>query len=637
MFPFSSFLFSQDREKSIYEMDLHQLSKLKISTASKSNISIEKIPSTVYVITSKQIIEKGYLTLDDALSDLPGFQFRNIQGFNSYIFQRGIPNQNNLTILLIDGVQINELNSGGYYGGGQYNMANIERIEVIYGPASVEYGTNALTGVINVITKKPEDKKAELNVMTGTFDTYEGDFSFHHSNGENFGFVFSGMYKSTNKADLKGENGDNNWTDLMENFEKDKTLDLKIKLNNFTFGTNYIMKSASMTTYYTNEISLDHGTVWNIQFINNYLKYQKQFNNHFNLSAVLYNRNSTVLKNTIYSISDTSQVGYYRPNNLTGLENVFNYNINEHASVNSGITCEFESLAKKPSYSYSTSQSSAPDYPKKPQMVNNFLLSFFTEPRITLFDKLDLSGGIRFDLSSLYGKVLTPRAGAIYNFNKCRIRFSYSEAFRAPKAWDYTDGIGNPALLPEKMKSFESGLFVSAFDNLNIDMVVYSNILENSINREIVGNSYRWVNRGKINVKGMELFLRYETGNINSSVGYTLNNSEDAFGNHIDEISRHSGNGSVIYSFSDKVKMNIRASYIGKRNNPVVVSAINSRELGPYLIFNGTLSLLDIKGMNIRLISTNIFNSEYYHTSNRSPQRYRQPQRMLLVSLGYEI
>lgn len=392
-----------------------------------------------------------------------------------------------------------------------------------------------------------------------------------------------------------------------------------------------------MTTYYTNEISLDHGTVWNIQFINNYLKYQKQFNNHFNLSAVLYNRNSTVLKNTIYSISDTSQVGYYRPNNLTGLENVFNYNINEHASVNSGITCEFESLAKKPSYSYSTSQSSAPDYPKKPQMVNNFLLSFFTEPRITLFDKLDLSGGIRFDLSSLYGKVLTPRAGAIYNFNKCRIRFSYSEAFRAPKAWDYTDGIGNPALLPEKMKSFESGLFVSAFDNLNIDMVVYSNILENSINREIVGNSYRWVNRGKINVKGMELFLRYETGKINSSVGYTLNNSEDAFGNHIDEISRHSGNGSVIYSFSDKVKMNIRASYIGKRNNPVVVSAINSRELGPYLIFNGTLSLLDIKGMNIRLISTNIFNSEYYHTSNRSPQRYRQPQRMLLVSLGYEI
>ena len=227
-------------------MDLHQLSKLKITTASKSNISIEKIPSTVYVITSKQIFENGYLTLDDALSDLPGFQFRNIQGFNSYIFQRGIPNQNNLTILLIDGVQINELNSGGFYGGGQYNMANIERIEVIYGPASVEYGTNAVTGVINIISKNPEDKKTELNVMSGTFDTYEGDFSFHHTNGENFGFVVSGMYKSTNKADLKGENGDNNWTDLMENFEKDKTLDVKIKLNNFTLGTNYIMKSASM-------------------------------------------------------------------------------------------------------------------------------------------------------------------------------------------------------------------------------------------------------------------------------------------------------------------------------------------------------------------------------------------------------
>jgi outer membrane cobalamin receptor len=632
-----SFLFSQENEKSVYEMDFNQLSKLKITTASKSNISIEKIPSTVYIITSNQIFERGYLTLDDALSDLPGFQFRNIQGFNSYIFQRGIPNQNNLTILLIDGVQINELNSGGFYGGGQFNMSNIERIEVIYGPASVEYGTNALTGVINIITKKPDNKKVELNVMSGTFDTYEGDFSFQHSIGENFGYIISGMFKNTDKADLKGLNGDNNWTDLMENFEKDKTLDFKINLKNFTFGTNYMLKSSSMSTLYTKNESLDYGTLWNIRFLNNYLKYQKQFSRHFNLSAVLYNRNSTVLKNSIYSINDTSQVGYYRPNNLTGIENVFNYNINEQTSINAGVNAEVETLAKSPGYSYSNSPSIRPEFPKKPEMVNNFLVSFFAEPRITLFDKLDFSGGIRLDLSSLYGIVLTPRAGAIYNNNNIRIRLSYSEAFRAPKAWDYTDGIGNPDLLPETMKSIESGLSIYAIKNLNINLTAYSSFLENSISKEIIGNSYRWINKGIVNVKGLELNLIYETGNIHSSLSYTLNHSIDALGNPVDEISRNTGNGSITYSFNDKIKINLRASYIGKRNNPVFISAINSRELGPYLIFNGTVCLLDIKGVNIRLISTNIMNSKYYHTSNRFPERYRQPQRMLLVSLGYEI
>jgi len=68
-------------------------------------------------------MENGYFTLEEALSFLPGFQFRNIQGINSYVFQRGIPNQNNLTLVLVDGMQINELNSGGFYAGGQYCKA----------------------------------------------------------------------------------------------------------------------------------------------------------------------------------------------------------------------------------------------------------------------------------------------------------------------------------------------------------------------------------------------------------------------------------------------------------------------------------------------------------------------------------
>jgi len=61
---------------------------------------------------------------------------------------RGAPSQNNLILLLVDGVQINELNSGGFYSGGQFNLSDIERIEVVYGPASALYGTNAISGVM---------------------------------------------------------------------------------------------------------------------------------------------------------------------------------------------------------------------------------------------------------------------------------------------------------------------------------------------------------------------------------------------------------------------------------------------------------------------------------------------------------
>jgi len=146
-------VFSQNNVD-VYNLNFGELSKLKIVTASKTEQNIGEVPTSIRVITASEISDKGYFTLDEMLSDLPGFQFRNIMSLNSYVFQRGIPNQNNLTLVLIDGVQLNELNSGGFYGGGQYNLANIERVEVVYGPSSVAYGTNAVSGIINIITKK---------------------------------------------------------------------------------------------------------------------------------------------------------------------------------------------------------------------------------------------------------------------------------------------------------------------------------------------------------------------------------------------------------------------------------------------------------------------------------------------------
>src|SRR4030042_5335356 len=126
---FNRLSFPQPDSSDIYDYNFNQLSKLKITSASKAPQSIGEVPSTILIVTATEIKEKGYFTLDEVLSDLPGFQFRNILGINSYVFQRGIPSQNNLILVLIDGIQINELNSGGFYGGGQYNLSDVERIE----------------------------------------------------------------------------------------------------------------------------------------------------------------------------------------------------------------------------------------------------------------------------------------------------------------------------------------------------------------------------------------------------------------------------------------------------------------------------------------------------------------------------
>jgi len=643
-FPFLILLqhlsFSQTDSADIYDLSFNQLSKIIITSASKTPQTISEVASTIYVISAAEIKEKAYFTLEDVLSDLPGFQFRNIQGINSYSFQRGIPNQNNLILLLIDGVQINELNSGGYYGGAQYNLSNVERIEVIYGPASVIYGTNAVTGIINIITKNPLEKQLEINTLAGSFNTKNIDFNFCHTNEKkNLGVLISGMCKTSDKADLKGIKGDYNWTDLMDNFENDYALDVKVQANNFTLGANFIQKETSTATLMKSvgTIYKDYGTSWNIRFINNYLKYQKKITDKLSLFSTLYNRNATVLDNTIYRVVDTAQIGYYRPNNLSGVENILSYNLLKNISITGGLIAEFEQLSQKYSLTNSDSFNIKPPTPKKTPMEDNYLISAYLEPQFTFFNSLYLSGGVRFDQSSIYEQITTPRAGLSYNFKKQIVRLSYAEAFRAPKPWDYTDGLGNGSLLPEKMKSIEAAIALTFSDNYKADLIGFKNDLDNAINKEIIGDDYRWINTGQINTDGIDVYLHYISNKFKSSISYSFTNSVNENKVIIPEISKHSGNASITYAFNNHLKINLRANYIGKRKNPHLIETTNSKYIDPCLIFFGTLSMLNYKNINLQISVRNILNTEYYHTSNRDIDRYRQSQRTVLLSLGYAI
>ncbi|OQA92073.1 MAG: Colicin I receptor precursor [Elusimicrobia bacterium ADurb.Bin231] len=630
-------IFSVSVNSDIYDLDLVQLSKLKITSVSKVSQNISEIPSTVFVITSAQIKENGYFMLDEALSDLPGFQFRNTLGINSYIFQRGIPNQNNLTLLLIDGVQVNELNSGGFYAGGTYNLSNVERIEVIYGPSSVAYGTNAMAGVINIITKEPVEKKIEQNAAIGSFNTSENNINCTYVNDKKtFGMAFAGMVKKTEKANLKGGAGDNNWTDLMDNFEDDYSFNLKLNIKDFTVGSNYIYKRASLATWSKSVGSIykDYGTSWNIRFINNYVKYKKNMSKNISLSSILYNRDTTVLDDTVYYVTTSSQTGYYRPNNLTGLENILYYEINKSVSLTGGLTFEYEYLSEHNSWSYSNSPEIKPPRPVKPKLINNTLQSIFIEPQIMLYKNLFLSGGIRFDHSSVYDDVLTPRAGVNYHFQNHILRFLYAEAFRAPKPWDYTDGTGNSSLIPEELKSFEAGVTFSLKDNYKLELTGYKNKLGNAILKDVINN--KWVNSsGDTNTDGTEICFSHTAKKLKSSVNCTFNKSRDDTGQVISEINEHAANASFTYSLDKYLKFNLRANYVGCRKNTKIIAATGDADVEPYLIFHGTLSCLEYKGFNARLMAKNIFNTKYYHTSNREPDRYRQPQRSILLSVGY--
>ena len=120
-------------------------------------------PATVIVVTAEQIRRRGYLDLEAVIHDLPGFDISRSNGYSySNLYQRGFRSDTtNRTLFLVDGVEQNDLHSNTAHISRQFPLSNIDRVEVVYGPASTMYGANAFLGVINVITKDPDDVIAE--------------------------------------------------------------------------------------------------------------------------------------------------------------------------------------------------------------------------------------------------------------------------------------------------------------------------------------------------------------------------------------------------------------------------------------------------------------------------------------------
>ena len=623
----------------LLNLNLEELMDVEVISASKKPQKISEVPATVRIVTAKQIKERGYFTLEEALADLPGFQFRNILGFNSYVFMRGINSQNQAILLFVDGIQINELNSGGFYAGGQFNLSNVKRIEVVYGPASALYGTNAISGIINIITNDPEDINGlSVSALTGNFKTRNYDFKFGlYDREKHLGFSVSGMYKQSDKADLRGAKGDNNWTEAMENFEDDLSFDGKLAYKNASIGFVFQDKQASRTTDYKTIGSdyLDYGTLWHIRFFNGFAKFVYENKSVWSNRSTLYYRNATVMDNTIAFIRTFvgptgGQVGYFRPNDLIGIENQFNLKLKRLSAI-AGVVLERERLARSFSISYSGDPAIKPSVPPEPEMLSNSLASVYVQLQYKLRKSTELTLGSRYDNSSYYGEVFTPRLSVVHKRNAITTKLLYTEAFMAPKPWDYTYELGNPDLQPETMRSFEIALAYSYSKNLIAQLSVFKNTLNDVFVREV----QRQTNGPDVITDGIEIAFEHVKGKSRSFFNYTYNLSADEGGYRIPEIGINNCNAGMLFTFSKHVAFDIRGHFTGRRKNVKIIESEGRDYIDRAFIFHATLSFLNLHGLDLQFICRNLFDTEYYHPSNNPPDRYRQPQRTFMFKLEY--
>lgn len=143
-------LSSQDTAD-LYSLSLLELRNIKVTAATKTEVSLRETPGIVTVITQEEIEASGARDFIDVLRLVPGFEFGQDASNVASISMRGLWAAEGKVLVTMDGQELNDNLFASTVFGGHYDVTQIKRIEIIRGPGSSIYGGSAELGVINII------------------------------------------------------------------------------------------------------------------------------------------------------------------------------------------------------------------------------------------------------------------------------------------------------------------------------------------------------------------------------------------------------------------------------------------------------------------------------------------------------
>ncbi len=570
-----------------------------VVTASRAPRTLGEDIADITVITREEIERAGQSNLGDILQRQPGIEMGRNGGAGNLtsIFMRGTESRH--VLVLIDGVRLSNPSLTGV-SWESLSLGNVDRIEILRGPASGLYGSDAIGGVIQIFTKKSQaGANFGASVGYGSYGLRKRDVSFSGRSGS-FGASFSaGAEKARGFSATNVANS---------NFNPDRD---GYARESYQLSTDYSFMPGHVLNLFAtkNRINAqydsgsgDHRNIRNVSTEGAQLRNDLTQNWLSTLSLSSSKQAYTTLPYSVFNESRVKQNEWSWQNDwsfgATNLQALVGHRNERVATVDAATFSMLENQSRK-----------------------NDFLGFLVQQRI---QNLSLQANVRHENDSSYGGIDTGSVGFGYLWNKnWRLTGSYGTAFRAPNLDALYGPFGpNPNLRPERSRDAEMSLRYSE-EHREVSLTVFENEIT-----DLIGYTTQYVNINKARIRGVSLAWKQGWKQWTSNLAIDYLDPADLSNNKIlPRRARRKASADITYAWNNTLHSGLEWLYQGPRSD----IAGQNPSMGGYQTFNVYMTYQFEKDWQLLARWNNVFDKKY-----ELARYYQTPGSNGFIELSYQ-
>ncbi|WP_394252809.1 TonB-dependent receptor domain-containing protein [Vibrio profundi] len=573
-----------------------------VVTANRFEQPLSDVIASTTIISRQEIEETQAKSLVDILKRVPGVEVAQNggRGQNASIFMRGYNSDH--VLVLIDGVRI-ETSAGGI----SFNhipVGLIERVEVIRGAGGALYGSDAMAGVINIITNSSQaEEVTTLTIGAGSDSQKEASFATAQKLSNGAMLKLAGGFETTDGFDIRDPATNLNYgyesQNLFAGYSQNITDSITGSLSLRWFDSLAEYDSGGKNYGYTENLSLTGD-----------LSYQgEQLNSVFRV-------NQQAIDDLDYDESEgKDNAGTKKNIDQTSVQFLNLYSVNDVIALGAGADWRKEELSDD-SVGYGLEPLAG---------ESQSTTGVYVSGNIS-YESLILNASVRGDKHDKYDEYTTWSVGAAYQLvDRHQIRANVGTAFKAPS---YSDLSSNPELEPEEAKNREIG-YVGQFDLFKLEVTAYDNDVDNLI-IWYEGSPWWYAENVDAELKGLELIGEFETGLVNHTVVAEFKDHKDSKGVQLAKRAEENYKWLIDASIED-FDFNLTYTYTGERLGNPNEEYKADNILPSVSLWDTSVGYWVSSELVVRVRVDNLTNQKY-----QTALGYNAPERRYFANLAYQ-